>query len=74
MPRPVHPLARLFLAKRLHRIEASGAGGRNCGGYQAGCDDEEQTQGVRGRIEDVHDVANGGSAQCGPQQRGQSGG
>ena len=50
----------LFLAKRPRRVEASGARGRNCGGHQAGRNDDQQTHGVGDRIEDVDDLANGG--------------
>jgi hypothetical protein len=64
----------LFLAKRLRRVEASGAGGRNRGGRQAGRDDDEQTHGVGDRIEDVNDLTDGGGGRRGQQQRGQSGG
>lgn len=49
----------LLLAKRLCRVEARGAAGRNGGGHQAGGDDDEQTRGVGDGIEDMHNRANG---------------
>ena len=72
--RRMERLPGLFLAKRPRRVEASGAGGRNRGGHQAGRDDDEQTHGVGDRIEDVNDLADDGGGRRGQQQRGQSGG
>jgi DNA-binding transcriptional MocR family regulator len=62
----------LFLAKGSRRIEASGARGRNRGGNDARGDDDEQTDGVGDRIEDVNDLADGGGGWRGQQQGGQS--
>ena len=41
----------LLLAKRPRRVKASGAGGRHCGGHQAGGDDDEQAHRVGDRID-----------------------
>src|SRR5687767_11725114 len=67
-----HTTSRLLLTERLSRVEAGGAAGRNGGGRQAGRDDDEQTHGVRDRIEHPNDLANRGGARRGQQHRRQS--